>query len=57
MAFTIYGICKRCGRKVSKQVTTMTGADTVDGISYRQVDSKYCGCTKNKIGVDIAKGH
>ena len=51
--YYIYGVCEKCGRIVSKDETRQTGDNTVDGISYRKVDSKICGCGKEIKRIDI----
>ena len=56
MALKTHSVCVRCGKIVRTRTITMTGTDTNDGIKYVKIDSKQCGCTRNKIIVDIAKG-
>ena len=51
--YYIYGICEKCGRTVSKEETRQTGTDTTDGISYRKVSSKVCGCGTPPKRIDI----
>lgn len=53
--FTIYSVCKRCGRIIDKDETTGTGSNTVEGKSYRSIDAKYCGCVKRNRTPDIAR--